>query len=179
MDNKGLMINRAPVFTLWGAVVAERIGHSRQEALSLAKVMAGLAAQAKGRSLGIYRAPEPARAGTPPRKSGLGEDCWVRLCDRPVPAKMTPEGLRGTVKDQPVDPAKVQRYLEQKFGGYLLPAWRAMEALAASFPPGELETRAYGLYEKFRPEIPAGTVGWGAKGVLDLDLIARLARHGG
>ncbi len=36
--------------------------------------------------------------------------------------------------------------------------------------------RAYALYEQFRPEIPAGVKGWGAKGVLDLGLIDRLAR---
>ncbi len=30
-------INRAPVLTLWGFVVAQRLGHSRETSLSLAK----------------------------------------------------------------------------------------------------------------------------------------------
>ena len=37
---------------------------------------------------------------------------------------------------------------------------------------------AYALYERFRPEIPAGTRGWGAKGVLDLTALAKLGRSG-
>jgi hypothetical protein len=31
--------------------------------------------------------------------------------------------------------------------------------------------RAFSLYERFRPVIPEGVRGWGAKGELDLDLI--------
>jgi hypothetical protein len=51
-----------------------------------------------------------------------------------------------------------------------------METLASSWTPEQLETRAFALYEKFRPQIPEGKKGWGAKGELDLDLIRRLAR---
>ena len=54
----------------------------------------------------------------------------------------------------------------------------AMSALAARCPPAELEAHAYALYERFRPEIPAGTRGWGAKGVLDLAALARLGPRG-
>jgi len=42
--------------------------------------------------------------------------------------------------------------------------------LAKSLPPHQLAEKAYGLYEKFRPEIPPGKKGWGASGELDLDL---------
>jgi hypothetical protein len=35
---------------------------------------------------------------------------------------------------------------------------------------------AYGLYEQFRPNVPAGKTGWGAAGKLDLALIGSLAR---
>ena len=35
---------------------------------------------------------------------------------RSIPAKKTPDGVRAVVKDKPVDPAKVERYFEQKFG---------------------------------------------------------------
>jgi hypothetical protein len=50
-----------------------------------------------------------------------------------------------------------------------------MVNLAQSMPAGELAARAYGLYEEFRPAIPAGVKGWGAAGELDLDLIDRLS----
>ena len=54
MAKKKININRAPVLTLWAAVVAERFGYNRKEALTLAKAVAGLNAQSKGRHLGIY-----------------------------------------------------------------------------------------------------------------------------
>ena len=71
-----IKINRAPVLTLWAAVVAERMGYDRDAALTLGKCLAGHARR---------------------------------------------------------------------------------------------------LYEQFRPEIPTGKRGWGAKGTLDLDLIRSLA----
>ena len=51
-----------------------------------------------------------------------------------------------------------------------------MQALARAYKPTELAARAYALYEEFRPEIPAGTRGWGAQGMLDLDHIRSLAK---
>ena len=41
-----------------------------------------------------------------------------------------------------------------------------MTALAKAYKPKELSIEAFGLYEQFRPDVPAGTKGWGAKGVL-------------
>jgi len=51
----------------------------------------------------------------------------------------------------------------------------AMEKLAKAYTPKQLAVEAYGLYEKFRPEIPGGMKGWGVKGELDLDYIRALA----
>jgi len=51
-----------------------------------------------------------------------------------------------------------------------------MESLAKSFPADELEAESYRLYEQFRPSIPSGKAGWGARGQLDLGLIQSLAR---
>ena len=53
-------------------------------------------------------------------------------------------------------------------------ARRAMGGLARAFPPGELNSRGFRLYEKFRPEVARGTAGWGQAGVLDLRRIAKL-----
>ena len=60
-----ISINRAPVLTLWAAVVAERFGFDRKEALSLGKAAAGLTAQSKGRRLGIFT-PSPEAVRTKP-----------------------------------------------------------------------------------------------------------------
>ena len=46
-------INRAPVLTLWAAVVAERLGFDWEEALTLGRAVAGLSAHSKGKALGV------------------------------------------------------------------------------------------------------------------------------
>jgi len=174
MSDRVVSINRAPVLTLWAAVVAERQGHDHETALTLGKAVAGLNAQSKGRAIGVYGPPEAKERGKP-KKVGLGEDFWLDVCGRPVPAKNTEDGVRAVVKDEPIDPAKVDKYLNSKFGDSLPAVREAMEALAQSYEPEELDDLAFPLYEKFRPEIERGKRGWGQKGDLDLDFIVSLA----
>jgi hypothetical protein len=50
-----------------------------------------------------------------------------------------------------------------------------MVALAKTLPPDELNRVGFRLYEKFRPEVPKGAEGWGAKGVPHLDRIRSAA----
>ncbi|HUT33714.1 MAG TPA: hypothetical protein VNE39_09555 [Planctomycetota bacterium] len=174
MAAQKIQVNRAPVLTLWAAVVAERQGHDRDAALTLGKAVAGLNAQSKGRMLGIFGPPKAVERGGAPKKRGLGEEFWIEVCGRPVPAKNTPEGVRAVIKDQPIDPAGVQRYLESKFGDDLAAVEDAMRELAGAFEPEKLADAAYGLYEQFRPQIAPGRRGWGQKGELDLALIRSL-----
>ena len=54
MAHNKILINRAPVLTLWATIVAERLGFNHNEALSLGKALAGLNAQSKGQRLGIF-----------------------------------------------------------------------------------------------------------------------------
>ena len=175
MSGNVVRINRAPVLTLWAAVVAERLGYEPETALTLGKCVAGLNAQSKGRMLGIYGTPKAAH-GKEARKVGLGEDFWVPVCGRGVPAKNTQDGIRAVVKDRPIDPASVERYLGSKFGDALDDVRAAMSALAAAFDPDALAEAAYGLYETFRPKIAPGKRGWGQRGELNLDLIRSLAK---
>ena len=88
----------------------------------------------------------------------------------------TAEGVRAVSRGRSVDPDSVRRYLEGKFGDRLPAVRRAMQRLARAFKPKELGEQAYRLYEAFRPEIPAGKKGWGAKGELDLGRITSLAK---
>jgi hypothetical protein len=46
-----------------------------------------------------------------------------------------------------------------------------MQDLAAQLPPEELNRTGFRLYEAFRPEVPEGTRGWGAKGELHIGRI--------
>jgi hypothetical protein len=174
MPAKTISINRAPVLTLWAAVVAERLGFNADEALTLGKALAGLNAQAKGRRLGIFKPHEdkPHKA----REKGKGEQFWIEICGRPVPAKNTEAGIRAVKGAQVIEPAGVQRYLEGKFGDDLGAVQSAMMRLAKSYPPKELSDHAFRLYERFRPAVPEGVKGWGATGTLDLGLIAKLAK---
>ena len=91
---KKVQINRAPVLTLWAAIVAQRFGFNKKEALTLGKAVAGLNAQAKGRRLGIFKPHE--QKAKEARDKKRGEEFWVEVCGRPVPAKNTDDGIAGS-----------------------------------------------------------------------------------
>src|ERR1700730_16068227 len=76
MTARTISINRAPVLTLWAAVVAKRLRFDEDEALSLGKALAGLNAQAKGRRLGIFKPHEekPKKAREKERGEKFGID---------------------------------------------------------------------------------------------------------
>jgi hypothetical protein len=172
---KTISINRAPVLTLWAAVVARRLGFDEDEALTLGWAVAGLNALAKGRKLGIFKPHEerPKKA----RQKDPGERFLIEVCGRPVPATNTDDGIRAVRGRNPLDPDNVRRYLDDKFGDDLKAVRSAMQKLAKAYKPQELAHDAYRLYERFRPSVPEGVRGWGAKGNLDLALIERLAKE--
>lgn len=172
MSREIIRVNRAPVLTLWAAVVAERLGYDRGEALSLGKALAGLNAQSKGRRLGIFKPAEKPEAA---REASPGEELRVALLGRSVPAKNTAAGVRAINKGQTVEPATVERYLGGKFGDRLTAVEEAMTALARAYRPNDLAVKAFDLYERFRPAVPGGISGWGAQGELDLATLRSLA----
>ena len=158
-----IRINRAPVLTLWAAIVAERLGFEHDEALTLGRALAGLTAHAKGVRLGIF---EPSsREEIQERRQQLGQDeqMHVRLMGRDIAVVRTADGLRAIEKDKPAKPAAVVKYLASKFGEDLASVRDAMAALADSLPPAELHRRAFGLCERFRPSVPEGEQGWGPR----------------
>jgi hypothetical protein len=178
MPPQTIQVNRAPVMTLWAAVVAERLGHDPQAALTLGKAVASLNAHAKGRRLGLYEEPPDQAEAPAPRRRPAGGPLLVTVLGRAVPAVQTSEGLRATANGQPIDPARARRYLDRAFGRDLAAVQMALEALAQAYPQEQLAARAYALYAQFRPAVPEGVKGWGAKGELRLDAIRALARKG-
>jgi hypothetical protein len=174
---KKIKINRAPVLTLWAAVVAERLGHDRAAALTLGKALAGLNAQSKGRRLGIFSEAEGPQ-GEAKKKTRAAQPQLVPLLGRGVPAVRTKDGLRALEKDKAADPASVERYLRSRFGDDLDEAQAALQELARSYPPEQLEDAGFKLYERFRPSVPEGAKGWGAKGELDLGVVRSLIKTG-
>src|SRR3954452_20947288 len=162
-----IRINRAPVLTLWAAVVAERLGFDRDTALTLGQAVAGLSAYAKGVSLGIVE-PRPELVREQSDELSQGERLHVDLLGRAVPVVRTPDGLRAVNKGKPGNPAQIEKYLAGKCGDRLDDVTQAMAALAAAYEPADLYRRGFRLYEQFRPGVPAGESGWGAVGELDL-----------
>src|SRR5947209_1493950 len=141
MAQKTISINRAPVLTLWAAVVAQRLGFDEDEALTLGKAVAGLNAQAKGRRLGIFKPHEekPKKA----REKERGERFLIEVLGRPVPATNTDDGIRAVRGSKPIDPDSVRRYLGDKFGDDLKAVRSAMQRLAKTNKPKELADHAY------------------------------------
>jgi hypothetical protein len=173
MTERSILINRAPVLTLGTATVAERLGFDQEEALSLGKAVAGRTAQSKGQRLGIYQlVPQEIKKA---RARKRGEEFFVEILGRSVPAVNTTDGVRAVTKNKPIDAKGGERYLESKFGDSLGTARAAMRDLVKAFRPEHLSKNAFALYEKFRPSIPEGATGWGAKGKLDIDRIRSLA----
>jgi hypothetical protein len=166
-----LEINRAPVLTLWAAVVAERIGHPADTALTLGRAVAGSAARVKARNIGR----EERNADRDADRSGLRSDhvtAPVFLLGKTIRLLPTTDGeLRAADREQPADPAAVLRYLAKAFGDHLDEVRQAMDELANRYEPAELNRIGFRLYEKFRPDVPYGNESWGKRAVLDVETI--------
>ncbi len=167
-----IRVNRAPVLTLWAAVVAARLGHPPDTALSLASAVAGTAARAKARRLGIAEQRDHGKDAAP----GKPQDT-ARLLGKDVRLTHDADGvvLAAAGEGKPAPAAPVAAYIAKAFGGRLEEVRAAMEALAAGIEPQELNRCGFRLYEHFRPEVPRDVKGWGAKGDLDLARIRNAA----
>jgi hypothetical protein len=172
---KTIEINRAPVMTLWAVVVAERLGHPHDEALTLGRAVAGLNAYSKAKAIGLISGAEKEPREEKAKAKPAEHPGTVELLGRRVPVIKTKEGWRAVSKDMALEPGAVERYLTSKFKESLPAVLAAMRKLAASRPPKALELEAYSLYEQFRPAIPAGEAGWGKAGTLSLETIEALA----
>ena len=108
--------------------------------MTVGKVFSGLNAQAKGKAIGIFVPPVDGSS----KKRGLGEEYWLQVCGRGIPMKSTEDGARAVTKDKPIDPASVEKYFLKAFGDALVPVRDAMEHLANTYPPDELDAAGFG-----------------------------------
>src|SRR3954452_191999 len=151
-----IRINRAPVLTLWAAVVAERLGFDRDTALSLGQAVAGLSAYAKGVSLGIIE-PSPELVRKQSDRLAEGEQLRVDVLGSAVPVVRTPDGLRAVNKGKPGNPAQIEKYLAGKFGNHLDDATQGMAGLAAAYDPVDLYRRGSGCTSSSGRRCPPGS----------------------
>lgn len=169
-----IRVNRAPFLTLWASVVARRLGYDENEALTLGRAVAGLAAQSKGRRLGIYQPrPEAEREKTRKKRETIGEE-RVEVMGRLVPCVRTGIGLRALSNTSPTDPESIRRYLRGRFKEDLAAVESRLMALAMTYAPQALDQEAMNVYMSLRPNVPKGRKGWGKAGLLDMNAIDRL-----
>lgn len=170
-----ILVNRAPVLTLWIAVVAERLGHPADTALTLGRAVAGSAARVKARSIGREERKVDRDADTP-RLRLEHVTAPVFLLGKEIRLLANADGeLRAADGALPADPLAVQRYPTKAFGDRLDEVRAAMRQLADRYDPVELNRIGFRLYEKFRPDVPPGNEGWAAKASLELDKILTAA----
>jgi hypothetical protein len=70
-----------------------------------------------------------------------------------MPAVNSAARVRAVADSKPIQPEGVERYLATRFGDALAEVQEAMTDLAGALRPQELASRAFGLYEQFRPSI--------------------------
>ena len=126
-------------------MVAERLGHPAATALTLGRAVAAAFAQFKSQNSGKGHkaepgtdAPQPAVDRKTPVERLFGK--VIRLLpdeSGALRAAMRPKGTMNVFL--PINPASVQRYLENAFGDYLPDVRIAMETLAARYEPGGTE----------------------------------------
>ena len=134
-------VNRAAVLTLWASVVAERLGHPPDLALTL------------GYAVAVSRGRASWRSWSDPSH----EQVW--LLGRQIPRMMTAHGeIRAVVNGNPVSVSWVNWYLERAFGDNLGEVRATMEAVIATIPPDELNRVGLQIYERFQPEPPTGVL---------------------
>lgn len=134
----------------------------------LGRAVAGLNAYSKGKSLELF-SPTPEDVRQKRKAAREREGFSVDLLQRAVPVTRTADGLRALSKDKPIEPASVRKYLQSKFGDALDDETEAMRTLAGSLGADDLAHHGFRLNKEFRPDVPAGTKGWGTRGRLDLD----------
>ena len=130
-----IKINRAPVLTLWAAVVAERLGFDRDTALTLGQAVAGLSAYAKGVSLGIIE-PTPDLVRERGERLAEGEQLPSTCSAGPCPwcgrrtgcgrsARASPATRRRSRSTSPASSGRGSMTHGRRMGSWRLPMSRA------------------------------------------------------
>jgi len=175
-----ITVNRAPVLTLFAACVTEFL-HSHlswQTCLSAGASIASLCAISKGRSIGAIDPPSQDKK-TKQDKTSDDDD---NEDEEEITVMHFPLHIKnGLVVDRSSKPKPGnEKTLESKFGEEeehearqvfrdCLQTWKGHE--------DELNKKAFGMYEKFRPDVAKGQRGWGRKGEMSLEEVEKVIRR--
>ena len=94
-----IRVNRAPVLTLWATVVAERLGHSPETALTLGRFVTGSSARAKARRLRISDEKQDAEERHARAAEQKARRQTVHLLGRDIPVLAADDGALGAEDD--------------------------------------------------------------------------------
>jgi hypothetical protein len=160
------------VFALWATVVAEALGHPPDSALTLGRHVTSPSARIKAKSIGMMNEAMEATERLAQAEALKPAVEFVILLGREIPVLFAEDRThRANEKGKPMAAPRCKAYIVRAFGDRLEEVRPKMAALAASLPPDELNRVGFRLSEIFRPEVPKGAEGWGAKGRLHIERI--------
>ncbi|KAG1752714.1 uncharacterized protein EDB91DRAFT_1234689 [Suillus paluster] len=160
LKKKSTVVNRAPLMTAWATVVAERLG--------IASVYTEMNAISKGVSLGLF---DEARKKEIEITKGSTQP-YVDLLGRRHLYQTQNETWRALTNTSPALPSTAFSYISRAFRQTTPYVIGALRLLAESFPPQELNTKGFGLYAEFRPDVD----GWGKRGEVRCERILSLRK---
>jgi hypothetical protein len=170
-----IIINRAPVLQLWSACVAHITypNLSWETCLSAGSAISTICAVAKGRSIGTV--PEKDESNEKAAKRAKAKKQQKELDSIQVMQfKLKLKDGLAVVGSEGKGKPGGEEALRKKFGEeQYVSAKEAFEEVLKSWKgeEDELNRKAFGFYEQFRPEVKSGQKGWGRKGELDLDKV--------
>jgi len=189
IDLSPVHINRAPVLTLWAAVLAH-VGPAQLpwlSALTVGKAVAGMLAQSRGRATGIL---EPSssdhsrkRQKTPDEQEHTAAD--VQVLGIKVHMAHIDNHTYATISNKPINASQCDRYVHQHFGANRARVIAVMRyvthCILARGADGEADVTgrySFTLYEQFRPITASGQApAWGQNGELDLSKMVEMGKN--
>ena len=177
-DDEGakIIINRALVLQLWSACVTHFLYPELAwtTCLSAGSAISTICAVAKGRSIGTV--PEKDESEEKEKKRHNAKKKQKDLNDIEVMhfKLRLKDGLALVGSSDTKGKPGNEEALKKKFGdGEYDKAREAFEEVLQSWKgeEEELNKKAFGHYEKFRPEVKSGQKGWGRKGELSLETV--------
>jgi hypothetical protein len=173
-----VLINRSPVLQLWAACVAQQLypNFGWSICLSAGAAIAALCAISKGKSIGVIEAKDK-DSNSKSKKKKKEESAEVSEGEEIEVMKFKLRVRKGQVYvgRDPKPKYLNEDMLKKKFGqryDEVKQAFQTVECWADR--SDELNTKAFHMYEEFRPTVKSGQSGWGKKGELDLAKVRRV-----
>ena len=173
------MINRSPVLQLFSACVAhfQHPDLSWQQCLNIGSAISALCAVSKGKAVGMIEPKDKSEAEVKSKEDKqaktLEDSKVVTVMGFPLPMKNEAVLLSGTPK------RANEGMLKGKFGERYEETVKVIQDALQSWRDDreDLDKKAFHMYEKFRPTVPAGQSGWGRKGELNLAEVENTIKH--